>query len=168
MKIGVLDILVDSPRTWINFAYRGVLKKQYASIVPQAVAVWCRQLGHEVAYAAYYGQRDPKRLLPDDLDVVFLSTYTQSSALAYALAKLYRRDGILTVIGGPHARSFPADCLRFFDFSYSHSHPKFHQHPYTDSPRYIHRSTAHACHHSPAPCIHPRHFLRLRPPFYLC
>jgi radical SAM superfamily enzyme YgiQ (UPF0313 family) len=116
MKVGILDILVDSPRTWINFAYRGVLKKQYASIVPQAVAVWCRQLGHDVAYAAYYGQRDPKRLLPDDLDVVFLSTYTQSSALAYALAKLYRREGTLTVIGGPHARSFPADCLRFFDW----------------------------------------------------
>jgi radical SAM superfamily enzyme YgiQ (UPF0313 family) len=116
MRIGVLDILVDSPRTWINFAYRGVLKKQYASIMPQAVAVWCRQLGHKVAYAAYYGQHDPRRLLPDDLDVVFFSTYTQSSALAYALAKLYRREGTLTVIGGPHARSFPSDCLRFFDW----------------------------------------------------
>jgi hypothetical protein len=116
MRIGVLDILVDSPRTWINFAYRGVLKKQYASIIPQAVAVWSRQLGHEVAYAAYYGQRPPERLLPDDLDLVFLCTYTQSSALAYALAKLYRKDGTLTVIGGPHARSFPLDCLRFFDW----------------------------------------------------
>lgn len=116
MKIGVLDILVDSPRTWINFAYRGLLKKQYASIMPQAVAAWCRQLGHEVAYAAYYGQHDPKRLLPDDLHVVFLSTYTQSSAFAYALAKLYRQEGTRTVIGGPHARSFPADCLRFFDW----------------------------------------------------
>jgi hypothetical protein len=116
MKIGVLDILVDSPRTWINFAYRGVLKKQYASITPQAVAVWSRQMGHQVAYAAYYGQSDPRRLLPDGLDLVFLSTYTQSSALAYALAKLYRRDGTLTVIGGPHAKSFPRDCLRFFDW----------------------------------------------------
>jgi radical SAM superfamily enzyme YgiQ (UPF0313 family) len=116
MKIGVLDILVDSPRTWINFAYRGFLKKQYAGIIPQAVAVWCRQLGHEVAYVPYYGQDDPKRLLPDDLDVLFFSTYTQSSALAYALAKLFRKEGTLTVIGGPHARSFPADCLRFFDW----------------------------------------------------
>ena len=116
MKIGILDLLVDSPRNWINFPYRAVLKKQYASIAPQAVAVWCRQLGHEVFYAAYYGQRDPKRMLPDDLDVVFLSTYTQSSALAYALAKLYRREGARTVIGGPHAKSFPEDCLRFFDW----------------------------------------------------
>jgi hypothetical protein len=31
----------------------------------------------------------------------------QASALAYALAKLYRRDGVRTVIGGPHARAFP-------------------------------------------------------------
>src|SRR6185436_14218722 len=31
------------------------------------------------------------------------------------LAKLYRRRGVRTVIGGPHAVAFPADCLRFFD-----------------------------------------------------
>jgi radical SAM superfamily enzyme YgiQ (UPF0313 family) len=116
MRIGVLDILVDSPCTWANYAYRAVLKKQYASIAPQAVSVWCRQLGHEVFYVSYYGQRDPRRMLPNDLDVVFIATYTQSSALSYALAKLYRSEGILTVIGGPHAKSFPVDCLRFFDF----------------------------------------------------
>ena len=40
MRIGVLDILVDSLCTWANCAYRVVLKKQYASIAPQAVAVW--------------------------------------------------------------------------------------------------------------------------------
>jgi hypothetical protein len=27
-----------------------------------------------------------------------------------------RKEGTLTVIGGPHARSFPADCMRFFDW----------------------------------------------------
>lgn len=116
MKIGIVDLLVDSPSTWLNFPYRVVLKKQYASIVPQAIAVWCRELGHDVSYAVYYGQGAIERLLPDDLDLVFVSTYTQSSALAYALAKIYRRAGVLTVIGGPHARSFPADCARFFDW----------------------------------------------------
>lgn len=115
-KIGILDILVDSPCTVGNFAYRAVLKKQYASIAPQAVAVWCRQLGHRVSYVAYYGQGDPKRMLPDDLDVIFIATYTQSSALSYALARLYRSEGVVAVIGGPHAKSFPVDCLRFFDF----------------------------------------------------
>jgi len=37
--------------------------------------------------------------------------------LSYALAKLYRRDGVLTVAGGPHAKSFPDDCARFFDLT---------------------------------------------------
>jgi len=116
MRVGILDILVDSPQTFLNFPYRAVLKKQYASIPPQSVAVWCRQLGHEVFYEAYYGQRDPRRMFPGDLDILFVSAYTQSSALAYALAKLYRKDRVLTVIGGPHAKSFPTDCLRFFDW----------------------------------------------------
>jgi radical SAM superfamily enzyme YgiQ (UPF0313 family) len=79
------------------------------------VSTWCRQLGADVTYATYYGQRDPRSLLPADLDIAFISTYTHASAAAYALAKLLRRDGVLTVIGGPHARSYPTDCLRFFD-----------------------------------------------------
>jgi radical SAM superfamily enzyme YgiQ (UPF0313 family) len=117
LRVGVLDLLVDEApsRHWLDLTYRAVFKKQYASIMPQAVAVWCRQLGHRVRYATYYGQREPDRLLPDDLDVLFVSAYTQASALAYALARLYRRRGVRTIIGGPHARAFPRDCLRFFD-----------------------------------------------------
>ena len=117
MRIGIIDLLLDEvpSRNWLDYAYRTVFKKQYASITPQAVAVWCRQLGHRVHYATYYGQRDPIRLLPEELDVVFVSAYTQAGPLAYALAKLHRAKKTLTVIGGPHARSFPLDCLRFFD-----------------------------------------------------
>ncbi len=54
-------------------------------------------------------------MLPNDLDVVFISAFTQASALAYALAKLFRKEKTRTIIGGPHAKSFPKDCLRFFD-----------------------------------------------------
>ncbi len=89
--------------------------KQYASVMPQAIAVWCRQLGHEVFYASHYGHGDPKKFLPNDLDVVFITGITMSSAMSYALAKLYRRERTLTVIGGPHAKAFPDDCLRYFD-----------------------------------------------------
>jgi radical SAM superfamily enzyme YgiQ (UPF0313 family) len=84
-------------------------------MTPQAIALWCRQLGHEVYYATYYGQQDPRSLLPDALDVIFIATCTQASPIAYSLAKIFRREKTLTVIGGAHARSFPADCLRFFD-----------------------------------------------------
>ena len=115
MRVGILDLLSLPAHTWSESAYNLMLTKQYASITPQAVAVWCRRRGHAVFYGAYWGNGDPRQLLPRDLDLVFIASYTQASALAYALAKLYRRDGARTVIGGPHARAFPQDCLRFFD-----------------------------------------------------
>jgi hypothetical protein len=115
MRVGVLDILALPARGATQAAQRFVMTKQYASITPQAVAVWCRQRGHDTSYATYYGLGDPRRLLPSDLDVVFVSSYTWTSSLAYALAKVYRRHGVLTVLGGPHAVAFPADALRFFD-----------------------------------------------------
>jgi radical SAM superfamily enzyme YgiQ (UPF0313 family) len=116
MRIGVIEILKASPaRGRLQRFYTHSIMKQYASVMPQAVSCWCRELGHEVHYATYYGQRDPRSLLPRDLDLVFIATYTQASALAYALARLFRSEGTRTVIGGHHAKSFPEDCLRFFD-----------------------------------------------------
>jgi radical SAM superfamily enzyme YgiQ (UPF0313 family) len=116
MRIGILELMSsEATRRWDHTAYHYLVIKQYASIMPQAISVWCRSLGHEVFYATYYGNKDPKQLLPKDLDIVFISTITKASALAYALAKLYRREKTLTVIGGPHAKQFPEDCLRFFD-----------------------------------------------------
>jgi hypothetical protein len=116
LKIGVIELLAAgcSP-TWRQTVEDFLTTKQYASIMPQNVAVWARQLGHQVHYATFYGQGDPKIKLPSDLDYVFMSVYTKDSALSYALAKLYRLEGTVTVIGGPHAKSFPEDCLRFFD-----------------------------------------------------
>ena len=116
MKVGIIDILSDqAPSTWGDKLHLFSIQKQAAGIMPQSIAVWCRQLGHEVHYCTAYGQKDPLHLLPDDLDVLFVATYTQASALAYALSKVFRQRGTLTVIGGAHARSFPTDCLRFFD-----------------------------------------------------
>jgi radical SAM superfamily enzyme YgiQ (UPF0313 family) len=121
MRIGVLELLNAAVSTpWPQKAYAYVALKQNASIMPQAVSVWCRDLGHEVFYATYYGQSDPKRLLPSDLDLVFISCHTQASPLAYALAKLYRREKTVSVIGGAHSRGFPVDCLRFFDVVVRH------------------------------------------------
>lgn len=116
MRVGILELLIADVDCDVGRRfYCRHLNRQYASIMPQAVSVWCRQLGHETFYATYWGQADPKALLPADLDVVFLTAYTQASALASALAALFRRDGALTVLGGPHAKAFPADAIRFFD-----------------------------------------------------
>ncbi len=115
MRIGILDILALPSRHPADTIYHFTLTKQFASITPQAISVWCRQLGHESFYATYYGVGNIQRLLPSDLDVIFISCYTQASPLAYALSKIYRQAGTQTVIGGPHAKAFPVDCLRFFD-----------------------------------------------------
>ncbi|HWP36426.1 MAG TPA: hypothetical protein VNL18_02620 [Gemmatimonadales bacterium] len=116
MRVGILDLLVPSvAHTAVEALHNRLFKRQLASITPQAIAAWCRQLGHEAHYATYYGQSDPGDLLPRDAQVVFIAAFTQASALAYALAKRFRQAGALTVIGGPHARAFPLDCLRFFD-----------------------------------------------------
>ena len=115
MRVGILDILALPSQRPVDSVYHFLLTKQWASLTPQAISVWCRRMGHETFYRPYYGVGDPGRQLPADLDLVFISCYTQASALGYALAKKYRSEGIRTVIGGPHARSFPVDCLRFFD-----------------------------------------------------
>jgi radical SAM superfamily enzyme YgiQ (UPF0313 family) len=115
VKVGILDLLGPPARRPVDVGYQLLITKQFASITPQAISVWCRRQGHQTFYATYYGLGQPHRLLPTDLDVVFISCYTQVSQLAYALAKLYRRAGVRTVIGGPHAKAFPVDCLRFFD-----------------------------------------------------
>lgn len=115
MRVGILELLAMPAHGPSEALYHRILTKQYASLTPQAVSVWCRQLGHQTFYATYYGVGDLAKRLPRDLDVVFLACYTQTSALAYALAKIYRRAGARTVIGGPHAKAFPLDCARFFD-----------------------------------------------------
>src|SRR6185503_10571915 len=121
LKIGVLELLSDSVSQSRGRRFYGRrFRRHYASIMPQVISVWCRRLGHDVTYTTYYGQSDPRALLPTGLDVVFLSTYTHASAAAYALGKLFRREGTRTVIGGPHARSYPTDCLRFFDLVVRH------------------------------------------------
>lgn len=113
-KIGILE-LCASPATNLSEQIIAFERKQYVGLTPQAISVWCRQMGHQVHYATYYGYGDPKDKLPNDLDLVFISTFTYLAPLAYALSKVYRMEGTRTVIGGPHAKAFPQDALRYFD-----------------------------------------------------
>lgn len=116
MNITVLEILALPETRFSHLFYHLLLTKQFASIMPQVVSVWCRRLGHQVNYVTYYGIGDPLDAIPVDTDWVFISCYTQVSPLAYALAKILRIRGTITVLGGPHAKSFPVDALRFFDY----------------------------------------------------
>lgn len=114
-QIGILELLTGAAKTLGERTVHFLLKKQFISITPQAISVWCRQLGHHVHYKTYYGTGDPEKSLPNNLDILFLSAPTFLAPLAYALAKIYRQRGVRTVIGGAHAKSFPQDCLRYFD-----------------------------------------------------
>jgi radical SAM superfamily enzyme YgiQ (UPF0313 family) len=114
-KIGILELCANKATNLSEHIVGLLEKKQYVAVTPQAISVWCRQMGHQVHYATYYGNGDPKEKLPNDLDIVFISTHSCLAPLAYALSKVYRMEGTRTVLGGPHARSFPRDALRYFD-----------------------------------------------------
>lgn len=117
MKIGVLEIIIDEvPKSFGEIIYNHYFKKPQVGIMPQVIAVWCSRLGHNVHYNTYIGQKDISKLVPNDIDLLIISSFTQASALAYATAKFYRKKGVKTALGGPHAKAFPKDALRFFDF----------------------------------------------------
>ncbi len=116
-RVSILDILTDKvgPRG-PERAFLNNIGRQYYSIMPQVVATWCRNRGHDVHYATYFGQADPESLVDPESDIVFISAYTRASSLAYALSKLIKARGARVVIGGPHASCFPEDAARFFDY----------------------------------------------------
>jgi len=87
-----------------------------ASIMPQVVGVWCEAEGHEVTLVCYTGLEDLARELPDQVDLVFIGAFTEAALLAYALSNLFRSKGAVTVLGGPHARCYPEDARKYFDY----------------------------------------------------
>jgi hypothetical protein len=113
LRIGIIDLVSQGPTKtlWARAMYAN-----FASIMPQILGVWCEQEGHDVSYICYTGFEDLIKELPDDTDVVFIGAFTQSAQLAYSLSNLVRSKGILTAIGGPHARCFPQDSQKYFDY----------------------------------------------------
>src|SRR5207245_2303452 len=84
--------------------------------MPQAIAVWCEEAGHEVRFVCYTGGEDLQKRLPDDTDVLIVGAFTHAAQLAYCLSNIYRQRGAVTVLGGPHARCYPDDAARYFDY----------------------------------------------------
>lgn len=87
-----------------------------ASLMPQVVATWCEAEGHDVTFICYTGLEDLVEELPDSVDVVFIGAFTDAAFLAYALSALFRSRGAVTVLGGPHARCYPEDARKYFDY----------------------------------------------------
>src|SRR6476661_9597373 len=113
LNIGVIDLVAKGPNSslWAKIMYANL-----ASIMPQVVATWCEQQGHEVTMICYTGQEDLSKELPREVDMVFISSFTQAALLAYALSNYFHSRGIVTVLGGPHARCYPDDAVKYFDY----------------------------------------------------
>ncbi|MGH7526619.1 MAG: B12-binding domain-containing radical SAM protein [Gemmatimonadales bacterium] len=113
LRIGILDLTTKTPRPAL---YGRLMNANLASIMPQVIGVWCEQEGHHVQLVCYTGLEDILEELPADLDVLFIGAFTQSAQLSYALSNLFRRRGAVTVLGGPHARCYPEDARKYFDY----------------------------------------------------
>lgn len=87
-----------------------------ASIMPQVVAVWCEEEGHEVHLSCFTGLQELSQLVPRNVDLLFVSAFTQAAQLSYAVSNMFRREGVVTVLGGPHARCYPQDARKYFDY----------------------------------------------------
>ncbi len=113
LRIGIIDLAAKGQtKTWWN----RVVYPNYASIMPQAIGVWCEEQGHHVTLVCYTGFENLVEELPNDVDVVFIGSFTHTAQLAYALSNMFQEKGAVTVLGGPHARCFPQDAQQYFNY----------------------------------------------------
>ena len=110
LRIGIIDIVSRGPTRAL---YARVMNANLASIMPQVIGVWCKDEGHDVTFVCYTGFEDLLQELPANVDLVFIGAFTEAAHTAYALSNLFRSKGAITVIGGPHARCYPEDALRY-------------------------------------------------------
>ena len=113
LKIGVIDLVSKGPTNtlWARFMHANL-----ASIMPQVVATWCEEEGHDVTFLCYTGLEELRKELPQKVDLVFICSFTQAAFLSYALSNYFRTNGAVTVLGGPHARCYPDDAIKYFDY----------------------------------------------------
>src|SRR5688572_27677518 len=112
-RVIVLDLAAKVPARSL---YARVMNPLFASIMPQVIAAWCEELGHDVTYVCYTGFEDLDALLAQKADAVFIQAFSRSAQTAYAIANLCRKRGAVTILGGPHARSYPEDAVKYFDY----------------------------------------------------
>jgi hypothetical protein len=113
LRVGIIDLVTKGPNRSL---YARVMHANLASIMPQVVGVWCEEEGHDVTFVCFTGLEDLVDELPRDVDLVFIGAFTQAAQLAYALSNLFRSRGAVTVLGGPHARCYPEDAGKYFDY----------------------------------------------------
>ena len=113
LRVGIIDIITNGPTTAL---WARVINPSYASIMPQVIAVWCEEQGHEVIHVPYTGTEDLTQETDGDIDLLFVAAFTEAGQFAYAVSNYFRQRGAVTVLGGPHARCYPEDACKYFDY----------------------------------------------------
>ncbi len=113
LRIGIIDLVTKAPTRAL---YARLMNANMASIMPQVIAVWCEEEGHEVTFICYTGFEDLAKMLPENPDLVFIGAFSQAAQLSYAMSNFFRSRGAVTVLGGPHARCYPQDAQKYFDY----------------------------------------------------
>jgi hypothetical protein len=113
LRIGIIDLVTKGPTRAL---FARVMNANLASIMPQVVALWCEEQGHDVTFVCYTGFEDLETALPRNPDLVFIGAFTEAAQTAYALSNFYRSRGAVTVLGGPHARCYPEDAVKYYDY----------------------------------------------------
>lgn len=113
LRVGIVDLVTNGPA---HALYSRLMNANLAGIMPQALGVWCERAGHEVSFVCYTGREDLEAELPAGMDLLFISAFSQTALLAYAISNRYRQRGCVTALGGPHARCYPEDAQQYFDY----------------------------------------------------
>ncbi|MGH8218864.1 MAG: B12-binding domain-containing radical SAM protein [Steroidobacteraceae bacterium] len=113
LRILIVDLVAEGGRPSL---FGRVMNANQASVMPQVIAVWCEELGHDVRYEVFTGAEDLLGAIAADVDVLFVSAFTYAALTAYSLSARARKVGAVTILGGPHARCYPEDASRYFDY----------------------------------------------------
>ena len=113
LRVSILDLVENRPTAGM---WNRVMQPNFASIMPQVIGVWCEEAGHDVTFVCYTGREDLTQELPKDTDILFIGAFTNAAQTASAISNQYRQRGAVTVLGGPHARCYPEDAARYFDY----------------------------------------------------
>jgi hypothetical protein len=113
LKIVIIDLVSKKPNSKL---FASIMNANFASIMPQVIGVWCEEEGHSVTYVCFTGRENLINELPQNADLVFIGAFTEAAQTAYALSNLLRSRGAVTVLGGPHARCYPEDAVKYFDY----------------------------------------------------
>ena len=70
LRVGIIDIITNGPTTAL---WARVINPSYASIMPQVIAVWCEEQGHEVIHVPYTGTEDLTQETDGDIDLLFVA-----------------------------------------------------------------------------------------------